>query len=182
MARGNTWTNSDGLGVGFGTHTADNNVPAVFKSSDGKVTVTAEFTLADLPDTFAAANRSPQEVVIPRGSVITEAFLHTMVAPTSAGGTATLDVGLWGTNDVVDVADGIVADASITEMGAIGAALRCDGALILDAATTQASAGATANSDVVIAASYETQAFTAGVVRLVLTYIPPQGSYDTLAS
>lgn len=183
MSRDATWTNSDGLVVGFGTHTVDNDVSAVIRSGNGVVTVSAEYDLTALPDTFAATNVRPQDHWIPRGSFITSAFVHTLVTPTSAAGTATLDIGLWGvglTTEVVDDADGIVADATITELDVIGSAIRCDGAYIVDgptAASTQYAVGATSNSDCVLAPSYETQVFTAGVVRVVVNYIPPAGSY-----
>lgn len=181
MARGNTWTNSDGLVVGFGTHTEDNDVCAVYPGANGEVTVVVEYTLADLPDTFAATNVKPQDHRIPRGSVIKSAFLQTVVAPTS-GGAATLDIGLWGVGletEVTDGADIIVADATIAEMGVAGEGILLDGTVIADAATaasTVATAGATSDSDVVISPSYETAVFTAGVVKLHLTYIPPTGS------
>jgi len=182
MSRGSTWTNSDGLVVGFGTHSEDNDVAAVTQGANGIVTLTAEYTLADLPDTFAATNVKPQDARIPRGSVITSAYIHTLVTPTSAGGTATLDVGLWGVGldtEVVDVADGIVADASITELDVIGSAIACDGAYIVDSAdasATQYAVGAVSESDCVLAPSYETQVFTAGKVRIVVNYLPPSGS------
>lgn len=181
MSREATWTNSDGLVVGFGTHSADNNVAAVYQGANNEVTVVQEITLANLPDTFAATNVNPQDVRIPRGSVIKSAFLQTVVAPTSSMSNATLDIGLWGvglTTEVTDGADIIVADATIAEMGAIGEGIQLDGTVIADAATaasTVATAGATSNSDVVISPSYETEAFTAGVVKLHLTYIPPSG-------
>lgn len=171
MARGSTWSNKDGLTVGFGTHTEDNDVPAVCGGT--KKVLTMEITLADLADTFAAANRKPQEVVIPRGSYITRAVVQTKVAATS-GGAATLDIGTWGTGDSVDDADGIVADITIAEMTSVGETHVCDGALIL--ASNGVGVGATSNSDVVIAPSYETAAFTAGVVLLTVEYTVPYGS------
>ena len=43
-------------------------------------------------------------------------------------------------------------------------------------------AGATSNSDCVLAPSYETAVFTAGRVRIILEFIPPTGSSgDSLA-
>ena len=180
MARGNTWTNSDGLIVGFGTHSEDDAVAGVYQGSNGEVTVVQEITLLGLPDTFAATNVLPQAHRIPRGSVIKNAYLQTVVAPT--GASATLDIGLWGVGlatEVVDDADGLVAAATVAEMGVAGEGIQLDGDLVADAATaasTVATAGATSNSDTVIAASYETAAFTAGKVKLHLTYIPPSGS------
>ena len=174
MSRGSTWTNEDGLVVGFGTHTEDNNVAALRGGTEK--TLEMEINLADLPDTFAATNKDPQAVVIPRGSVFTEGYLTTLVAATS-GGAGTLDIGTWGvglTTEVVDDADGLVADVTIAEMTSIGEVHVLDGALIATAGTT--AAGAISDSDVVIAPSYETSAFTAGKVRLTVKYIVPAGS------
>jgi hypothetical protein len=181
MSRGNTWTNSDGLVVGYGTHSEDNNVSAVHAGANGVRTITAEYTLVDLSDTFAATNVNPQDARIPRGSVIQSAYIHTLVTPTT-GSTSTLDIGLWGVGlatEVVDVADGIIADASITEMDIIGSVIQCDGAYIADSATaasTQYAVGAVSESDCVLAPSYETAVFTAGKVRVVVNFIPPSGS------
>src|SRR3990167_8754134 len=172
MARDLIWSNADGLSVGFGTHSVDNDVPAV-SAIGNKVRVSMEINLVDLVDTFAATTRKPQEIRIPRGSVITEAYVVTKVAAT--GTTATLDLGLWGVGDVVDDADGIVADITVGELDAIGEVHICDGALVASSGNTAAAGvvvvGATSNSDVVIAPSYETSVFTAGVVLLVVEYI-----------
>lgn len=180
MARNSTWTNEDGLQVGFGTRTLDNNISAVTKSANGIVTFSQEVTLADLDDTFSATSKDPRDHRIPRGSVITQALIHTLVTPTS-GGAATLDVGLWGlaATEVVDDADGIVADATIAELDIIGSAILCDGAYIVDsptAASTQYAVGAVAEADCVLAPSYETAVFTAGKVNIVVSYLPPSGS------
>jgi hypothetical protein len=178
MARDVIWANQDGLSVGFGTHTEDNDVPATSSLSE-KHRVTVEINLADLVDTFAATNRKPQEVRIPRGSVITEAYVVVKTVAASSGG-GTLDLGLWGVNDAVDDADGIVADITVAEMDTAGEVHVCDGSLVLDSGGTAAAGvntvGATANADVVIAPSYETAVFQSGVVLLVLEYLPPFGS------
>ena len=180
MARDLLWTNSDGLVVGFGTHSVDNEVAAV-ANAGAKTRVSAEITLADLVDTFAAANRKPQEIRIPRGSLITQAYVVVKTLAAS-GGAATLDLGLWGVNDVVDDADGIVADITVAEMDTAGEVHICDGALVASPGNTAAAGvvtvGATSNSDVVFAPSFETAAFTAGVVLLVVEYIAPFGSTD----
>lgn len=180
MSRDAVWSNSDGLSVGFGTHSVDNDVPAT-RNNGTKTRVSVEITLADLVDTFAAANRKPQEIRIPRGALITEAYVVTKVAATS-GGSATLDIGLWGVNDVVDDADGIVSAIALTEIDTVGEVHICDGALVASSGNTAAAGvatvGATANADVVIAPSYSTAVFTAGVVLLVVEYIAPFGSTD----
>jgi hypothetical protein len=168
------------LVVGFGTHSADNNVASVVQSGNGVTVVKAQYTLADLSDTFAATNVNPQDHRIPRGSIVTRCMIHTIVTPT--GSNATLDLGMWGVGlatEVVDDADGLVAAASLTELDQIGSAILCDGAYIVDgpsAASTQYAVGSISDSDCVLAPSYETAAFTAGVIEVTLEYIAP--GYD----
>ena len=180
MSRDTVWTNDDGLRVGFGIHSEDNDVAAAVASANGIVTVTAEYDLLGLSDTFAATNVKPQDHRIPRGSVVKSCIIHTLVTPTGSG--ATLDLGLWGVDiatEVVDVANGLVAAATVAELDIIGSAILCDGAYIVDSATavsTQYAVGAVAEADCVLAPSYETAVFTAGKVRVVLEYLPPSGS------
>ena len=181
MSRNATWTNSDGLVVGFGTHSEDNNVSGVYKGANGEVTIVAEYTMANLVDTFAAVNVNPQDARIPRGSMIKSAYIHNIIAPVSGGG-GTFDLGLWGVDlatEVVDVADCLVADVTVAEFGLLGEAIQLDGVAIADAATaasTVATVGSVSNSDCVLAPSYETAVFTAGVIKVIVTYIPPAGS------
>ena len=190
MARDSTWTNSDGLVVGFGTHTVDNNVPGVYKGANGVTTMIAEYDLADLPDTFAATNVPPQAARIPRGSIIRNVLVQAIVGATS-GGSATLDVGLWGVGlatEVVDDADGLCVDIPVAAIANIGDVAVGYGALVaFDGTGTEddkglAVAGATSNSDCVLAPSYETAVFTAGRVRIIVSYVEPSGSSgDSLA-
>jgi hypothetical protein len=135
-------------------------------------TLRMTITLADLADTFAATNVDPQAPRIPRGSLIQNGHVRTLVAATS-GGAATLDLGTWALADtqVVDDADGLAVDISIAEMTTIGEIYVLDGALINTAGTT--SVGAIGDADCVIAPSYETAVFTAGLVELVVNYFEP---------
>ena len=173
MSRGSTWTNSDGLVVGFGTHSTDNDVSAVRGGTEK--TLEVEILLSSLSDAFAAANRKPQDVIIPRGSVVTEAYLTTLVAAVSAGG-GTLDIGFFGTNGSADDPNGLVDAVTVAEMTSIGEVHVCDGAMVATAGQT--AVGVTATSDCVIAPSYDTAVFTAGKVRLTMKYIVPAGSTD----
>lgn len=171
MARGATWTNSDGLVVGFGTHSSDNTVSAVTEDSAVK-TLVVQITGTELVDTFAATNIKPQDATIKRGSVIRAATLLVTEAFTS-GGAATLDIGTWSkgkATEVVDVAAGILSGAAITTIDAIGEVSRCGGTLV----ASTISCGATSDSDVVIAPSWGTAAFTAGKATLTIEYIEPR--------
>jgi len=169
MARGATWTNSDGLVVPFGTHTADNGVPAVTAGAGMLKTMVMEIVGIDLPDTYAATDTEPQAATIKRGSVIQSATLHVHEAFTS-GGAATLDIGTWSkglATDVVDDADGIDAAIAITAIDGLGDIINCDGALV----GLLVPVGRTADGDCVIAPSYNTAAFTAGKATLTVVYI-----------
>lgn len=177
MARGSTWTNSDGLVVGFGTHTSDNSVMG--DNEDGAVkTLQVQIVGTELVDTFAATNIKPQDATIKRGSVIRAATLVVTEVFTS-GGAATLDIGTWSkgkATEVVDVANGILAAAAITTIDAVGEVSRCAGTLV----ASTISCGATSDSDVVIAPSYNTAAFTAGKATLTIEYIEPKFGTDPL--
>jgi hypothetical protein len=126
----------------------------------------------DLVDTIAATNIAPQASRIRRGSAILSATLLVEEVFTS-GGAATLDIGTWGVGlatEVVDDADGIDVDIAITAIDGLGDVINCDGALV----AALVPVGRTSDSDVVITASYETAAFTAGKATLTVRYIEPQ--------
>jgi len=173
MARNATWTNSDGLVVGFGTHTADNNVGAV--SAEGPI----KTLVKELPDATAleatsavtVASIAPQEVVIPRGSRILEASFQVITAFTTSASGA-LDIGTHSAAAVDDDPNGIDAAIAVTALDAVGAVVACNGALVGGVT----SAGAVSTSDVVVTFSYDTGVFTAGSGILTVRYIEPQGS------
>lgn len=168
MPRGNTWTNSDGLVVGFGTHSVDNNVPAEDAGNGSVKVVKLVIKGTSLEDTVSVASLPPQAVKIKRGSRITRAFLQVVTAFTS-GGSATLDIGTFAADATPDDADGIDAAIAVTAIDAVGDLVTCDGALVGGTVP----AGATSNSDVIIAASYSTAAFTAGEAILTVEYVEP---------
>jgi hypothetical protein len=168
MPRNATWTNSDGLVVGFGTHSVDNNVPAEDAGNGSVKVAKLLITGTSLEDTVTVTSLPPQAIRLKRGARITRAFLQVVTAFTS-GGSATLDIGTFATDATADDADGIDAAVALTAIDAIGEMVTCDGALVGGAVA----AGATANSDVVIAASYNTAAFTAGTAILTVEYVEP---------
>lgn len=183
MSRDATWSNSDGLVVGFGTHSVDNEVSAVLSSNGGRVVLQREIVGVNLVDTYAAAQTAPQDVAIPRGSRIIRASFQVVVAFTS-GGAATLDIGLFTkglATDVTDGADILVADMSIAELTSIGEVHVLDGTAI--AASGQTAVGATGLGDCVIAPSYETAVYTAGKGILTVEYqVPSLSAGRTIAA
>ena len=176
MARNATWTNSDGLVVGFGTHTSDNNVMAL--ATGGTVRqYTIELkdaTALEDTDAITVASIPPQSVLIPRGSAIKSATFSVTTAFTS-GGSATLDIATYSAAAVVDDGNGIDADIALTAIDAIGDVVVCDGALVGGVVP----AGATSNSDVAVVFGFEAAAFTAGAGVLTLEVIVPHGGQGT---
>ena len=176
MSRDATWSNKDGLVVGFGPHSDDSEVAAVVSSANGRVVVQREIVGANLVDTYAIAQFMPQEHVIPRGSVIVRATVQVLVAFSTAS-SPTLDIGLFTkglATDVTDGADKLVADMTAAELTSIGEVHILDGAGI--GASGQTAVGAVGLGDCVIAPSYETAAFTTGKLILSVEYIPPYGA------
>ncbi len=178
MSRNATHT-FDGLVVGYGTHSADNDTPAV-QAGSGIVVVETEIIGVNIPDTASATNgiATPQAHIIPRGSLIMRATFVTYVAFT--GSSSLLDIGLWSrglATEVVDDADGLWDGGTIAEMTTIGEVNVLDAALlpVADGVATGI-VGRTSNSDCVLTAEWETAAFTAGVGNLIVEYFPPRGS------
>jgi hypothetical protein len=176
MSRANIWVNSDGLNVGNGTHSSDNNCAGVV-SVGNLITVKQEITLADAVDVAVTGTALPQAHVIPRGSIFESATVQTLVAAT--GSSSTLDIGTFSrglATEVVDDAIGILDAGTIAEMTTVGEIQVCDGSFLPKVTGVTGMAGAISNSDVVIVYSWDTAAFTAGVILLTVTYTAPFGS------
>jgi hypothetical protein len=181
MSRANEITNADGLRQGYGRHTSDNDVAGVHGGVGAKKTMTIELDLTTVTTAATDANTPIQHAQIKRGSIITDAYIQTVVAATSSGA-ATLDLGLWGrgtlTTPVTDDANGLHSGVTIAQMTTVGEILRLTGAKVQeqDAAGTPrvgTAVGATSLSDCVISAEWNTAAFTAGTVLVTLEYIEP---------
>lgn len=181
MSRGNTWTNSDGLVVGFGTHSEDNDVPGVATTSGVYKQMVLEIVGVDVIETVTDATIPPQAAQIKRGSWINKA---TILVTEAFTGTGTIDIGTWGRGTLatpaVDVDDGIDANIDIDGagvMGAIGDTVECDGALVSGAVAV----GETSNSDCVISVHWTTAVPTAGRAQLVIDYMEPVYTSASLA-
>ena len=176
MSRNSTWTNPDGLVVGFGPHSKDDIVPRVIAGPGHVKTLIMEITGASLTATAPAiTDFPPQASKIKRGSrIISAAFVPTA---TFVGATAVLNIGTYrDTSDVTvfaDAANGIMtaANGAVANL-ALGAVQVCSGTLV----NTSIVAGATADTDVYIGAFSTVAAFTAGIGILTITYIEP--TYD----
>lgn len=160
MARQNYWANSDGLAVGFGTHTVDRNVPGKTNTRGVQQEIVLAIHGSDVPDVTPTGLTIVNSPIIPTDSLLLSATLF--VTTTFVGATATLDIGTYNPitaaitdDDGVDVA---IAVATLVD----NAVVACDGAQI----------GTVLTAPAVIYASYDTAAFTAGQATLVVRYIP----------
>lgn len=159
----------DGLTVGFGTHSADDDVGAVV-SSNGRSYYKRLVTGVDVQATFVLGDVAPQEPLIPRGSIIQRATFQVIVAFTAAGA-ATMDIGTFGTA-VVDDIDGIGAALTIAELTSVGETNLLAGALVADG-DGALGVGAISNSDVFISVDVNTGPYTAGSGLLIVEYTQP---------
>lgn len=157
---GNYESNSDGLVQHYGPLSVANNARGPeSKGAYKEVKLTIVGTeLSDAASTGQLVNCA----VIPSGAHIVSGELYVTTA--FAGATAVLDIGVYNASSLAavddDGIDAAIAVGSLTD----NAQISSNGALI-DTTLAQNS---------VIAASYDTAAFTAGVATLVVTYFVPE--------
>lgn len=166
MSRGATWTNSDGLVVGFGTRDSKNNNAATVRTQGNTEVIQMILDYDNLP---AAAGTAPssKSIPIPANAVILRATLHTL-SDWATGDSATLDIGLVNSAGTEISQDGI--DAAIAA-GALdtGDTVICDGAYIgVDVGTV----------DAYISCEVNTGSFTTGQSQLTIEYVKGPDSTD----
>lgn len=164
MARQATWTNSDGLVVGFGPRDSKNNAGATVRTMGNEEQFSMILDYDTLP---AAAGTAPssKSIPLPANSMIHEATLRVIVAFTS-GGATTLDIGLVNSAGTAIDQDGIDAAIAKTAIDAIGEVVQCDGALVNGTATV-------GTSDAYISCNVGTGPYTAGQAELTVRYSRP---------
>ena len=157
MTRKTTWTNSDGLVVGFGPNFAERNEAGVVKTSGGEKEARLQLSYQS----------SGANIAVPAGSVIKSVTLK--VGDAWTGGTK-LEVG-----DGTD-ADGFIsatqgAQASLTA----GVTIDAGGAYVIAAAGTTPDVNVPKLNKVYAAADTIdvtlTGTFTAGTATLIVTYL-----------
>lgn len=159
MARDNTWTNNDGLKIGFGTlDTTNDQAGEVHTKGISKELVKVLNDASTVADTDTAAVQG-DEYPIPADAIIQRAYF--VVDTAFAGATAVLDIGVKQKDGTNIDDDGIDSAIDVTSLTA-GAVIECDGALV------GAEVGA---NDAYIMFTYDTAAFTAGAGRLYIEYI-----------
>lgn len=102
-------------------------------------------------------------LAIPAHSIIWRVYLEATEAATS-GGSATLDIGTAKVDGTVIDENGLVAAATVASLAAVGDRVVGAGAQI------GVDSGA---FDLYLTAQFNTAAFTAGQVRLIIAYSPP---------
>ena len=169
MARSASWTNPDGLFVGFGARDSKNDNGATVRT-EGNVEIFS--MILDFDTLPAAAGTAPlsKSIPIPANSFIHSASLRVILAFTAAGA-ATLDIGFKetdGTDIDLDAIDSVIA---ITVIDAIGDVVQCNGAFVNGLVTTGL-------LDSYISTVVSTGPFTAGQAELTIEYSRPLPDTD----
>lgn len=131
------------------------------------------YFVIDIDDMTAvpASPAAPQQndAYIPAGAYITNAFVIVKTACTS-GGSATLNIGLQTRAGAAIDVDGIDQTVAVADLAA-NKAVACNGALVGGTATVGANNG-------YISFDYDTAAFTAGAIKIVVEYIAVDAGAD----
>lgn len=163
MAASHYWTNSDGLLVHFNARDAERK-PRRNPSKSDSQEIVYKISWDDI-GTTVAPGLLQGSANIPSGAYLESATLT--VTEAFVGATAALVIGTYDPldNSAVD-ADGILTAVAgdVLNIDAIGDTLACAGAQV-DTVLAE---------DVVIGATADTAAFTAGEATLVVTYFVPE--------
>lgn len=160
MKRAGTWTNADGLRVGFGTRGVETTYSSKAKTFGPDQVVVMRIKGADLADSDVAAQLD-YAPALPAGAFIKSAYLQVDTA--FEGTNAVLDIGLYKLSDNTAYDDdGIDAAVAVATLAADGE-VACDGDKV----------GKELTEAVRLGASYDTAAFTAGAATLVVTFVNP---------
>lgn len=155
------WTNADGLQVLMHGEQGD------VKDNGGTVrsaTQTLAVTITGTGVGSTAGTPAANDAFIPAGSYIKNAWLVVEEGFTS-GGAATLDIGTYNAAGTAIDADGVDAAIALAAIDTEGKVVVNDGAQVGGVVTVGA-AGA------YVKAKYNVAAYTAGVAKLYVEYIP----------
>lgn len=158
-----SWYNSDGILVKYGTEEATPSTAGHYVTTGPQRMAEFDVTLTGLADAAAIAD---DYIVLPEGALIEKIDVVVKTAATS-GGSAVLDVG------IIDLDrssngddDALIAALALTSIDAIGDVVE----LIQGGTSHGASVGTVLTGPVLVTASYDTAAFTAGVVSIRIFY------------
>lgn len=160
------WYNSDGLYVKFGTEEATAGKAGGYNTLGPQQMV--ELFISDMTSVTATAAIQDYNIVIPKNARIEKVELITQTAVTDAGGTSVLNVGLKKTDNATELDyNGLLAALPLASFNAAGETYSA----IVGATYAGALVGTTLSENGYLTVDYDTEAFTAGAVRIRIFYV-----------
>jgi len=171
MARAATWTNSDGLEVGFGQHTSVYDKAGTVRTQGNQCMMVMEINAADMP-TASGTARSAKDMYIPAGSYITKATLNVLTTFADADANPTMTIGLVDSaGSAIDI-DGLFA--GLTEAsGQLTAPQVVEGDVATYGGALVNGTDHIGTSNGYITAALDTGAWDAGLAQLTVWYLLP---------
>jgi len=176
MARSATWTNSDGLVVGFGPRDSVNDVAGTVRTQGNEEMIIMELNAADMP-TASGTARLATDVPIPANSYITKATLHVLTTFNDADANPTMTIGLVNSAGTAIDIDGLYA--GLTELsGQLTAGAVVEGDVATYGGALVNGTASVGSSDAYITAALDTGAWDAGLARLTVWYLKRSYFWD----
>lgn len=160
------WYNSDDLYVKFGTEEATPGKAGGYNLLGPQQMV--ELFISNMTSVTATAAIQDYNIVIPKNARIEKVELITQTAVTDAGGTSVLNVGLKKTDNATELDyNGLLAALPLASFNAAGETYTA----IIGATYVGALVGTTLSENGYLTVDYDTEAFTAGAVRVRVFYV-----------
>lgn len=158
------WYNSDGLYVKFGTEEATAGKAGAYRTAGPQQMI--ELTISDLTALTTTGVIQDYNVVVPKNARIEKVEVITTTDATS-GGSATLDIGLIRTDTSTAYDDdGLVAALALASFNSAGETV----ALTVGSTSAGNLIGTTLANNGYLVASYNTDSFTAGAIKVRVYY------------
>lgn len=171
MARASTWTNSDGLKVGFGRRTSLNNNGGTVRTQGNEEMLVMEINAANMPKASSVA-RTADDVAIPAGSYITKATLNVLTSFADADANPTMTIGLVTAAGAAGDVDGLFA--GLTEAsGQLTAPQVVEGDVATYGGALVNGTDHIGTSDLYVNVDLDTGAWDSGVAQLTVWYLKP---------
>lgn len=160
------WYNSDGLYVKFGTEEATPGKAGAYRTAGPQQMI--ELFIDDMTDLTATAVIQDYNVVVPKNARIEKVEVITQTAVTDAGGTSVLNIGLKRTDNSTELDyNGLVAALPLASFNAAGETYEA----VIGATYVGALVGTTLAYNGYLTADYDTEAFTAGAIRVRIYFV-----------
>jgi len=181
------WTNNDNLRVKFGTEEATLTTGGDFNMGGTPLNV-AELkvlgnTVTSVAGTIPGRSLGTEGILIPKGVILASVELFAEAAVTSAGGSATLDIGLKKVDDTQLDYDGLVVSLDVdsatdgTGLGTIGNRI-----FLTQGSTANGALLGTITTDAgYLCLNYAGEAITGGVIVIRVSYYRPHSTNGTIA-